>query len=189
MNAVGAKHVIPQNGSETQTVNDFNAAAPGPGLHERIKSLHQYLLAGLLAALLALAFVFIVGEVREGDTAGFDGVVLRQAQSLRAGHPGFVSAMRDLSGLGSTVVLTVFVTLGVGYVILVSAPTTAILVAVSTGSATVLVSAFKSAFSRLRPVLGSQRLVHLGEASPAEAFYQRLDEPQYSTLCSRTKPN
>ena len=178
MNAVGAKHVIPQNGSETQTVNDFNAAAPGPGLHERIKSLHQYLLAGLLAALLALAFVFIVGEVREGDTAGFDGVVLRQAQSLRAGHPGFVSAMRDLSGLGSTVVLSVFVTLGVGYLILVSA-----------GSATVLVSAFKSAFSRLRPVLGSQRLVHLGEASPAEAFYQRLDEPQYSTLCSRTKPN
>lgn len=151
MDAVGAKYLIAQNGAETRTVNNLKPAAPGPGLHERIKSLHRYLLAGLVAALLAVAFVSIAGEVLEGDTAGFDGVVLRQAQSLRAGHPGFVSAIRDLSGLGSTVVLTVFVTLGVGYLILVAAPTTAILVAVSAGSATVLVSALKAVFSRLRP--------------------------------------
>ena len=30
-----------------------------------------------------------------------------------------------------------------------------------------------------RPVLGSQRLVHLGKASPAGAFHQRLGERQY----------
>jgi len=167
VNLVGAKHAIPQTGCETQTVNDFNAPSPGPGLHERVKLLHKYLLAGLVAALLALAFVSIAGEVLEGDTGGFDGVVLRQAQSLRAGHSGFVSAMRDLSGLGSTVVLTVFVALGVGYLILVSAPTTAILVVVSAGSATVLVSALKSVFNRLRPDGAFSEIIVTGLSFPS----------------------
>ena len=61
--------------------------------------------------------------------------LLRQAQSPRAGHPWVAEVMRDLSGLGSTVVLTVFISITVAYLVVVSARATAFLVAVSAVSA------------------------------------------------------
>ena len=59
--------------------------------------------------------------------------------------------MRDLSGLGSTVVLTLFTVATAGYLLLVSARTTALLVVASTLSFAGLVTLLKQAFSRMRP--------------------------------------
>jgi len=76
---------------------------------------------------------------------------LQRAQALRAGHPWLAEVMRDLSGLGSTVVLTLFTAATVSYLALVSQRATAILVVTSVISGNALVSIFKAAFGRIRP--------------------------------------
>jgi undecaprenyl-diphosphatase len=151
-----------------RSLDNLNAEAP-PRVARRARftPIFQSLLVGLVAALLLVAFVSLGGEVLEGDTSVFDGYILRHVQLWRTGHPGFVSAMRDLSGLGSTVVLTVVVLLSVGYLLLVSARTTALLVAASAISATALVSVFKSVFSRVRPDAAFAELVAPGLSFPS----------------------
>ncbi len=106
---------------------------------------------GLAAVLLTLAFMHLGAAIAEGDTRTFDTYLLRGAQSLRVGHPWLAEVMRDLSGLGSTTVLTLFTVATVGYLALVSARVMAFLVTVSVLSGSVLAGVFKAAFGRLRP--------------------------------------
>ena len=75
--------------------------------------------------------------------------------------------MRDLSGLGSTTVLTLFTVTTVGYLALVSARTMALLVAASVISGSVVVSVFKAAFGRLRPDAAYAELVASGLSFPS----------------------
>lgn len=103
------------------------------------------------AALLALVFVLIGGEVLEGDTGRFDLALLERAQALRAAYPGMVPVMRDFSGLGSTAVLTLVTVLTMGYLLLVAQRRTAALVAVSMVCGAVIVTCFKTAYGRWRP--------------------------------------
>jgi undecaprenyl-diphosphatase len=109
------------------------------------------MLIGFAAALLALIFMRLGSEVMEGDTHTFDMRLLLAAQSLGVRYPWLSAVMRDLSGLGSTAVLTLFTVATVGYLALVSARITAALVATSVGLGTVLVSVFKAGFARPRP--------------------------------------
>lgn len=139
---------------------------PAP-LPDRYRSLLKPLLIGLAMALLALAFVQLGAEITEGDTRGFDTYLLRGAQSLRVGHPWLAEVMRDLSGLGSTTVLTLFTVTTVGYLALTSARTMALLVAASVISGSVLVSVFKAAFGRLRPDAAYAELVASGLSFPS----------------------
>lgn len=125
------------------------------------------LLIGGAAVLLALVFVQLGSEVTEGDTRIFDLYLLQAAQSLRVLHPWVAEVMRDLSGLGSTVVLTLFTLATVGYLLLVRAKTTALLVAASVISGTVLVSVFKAGFGRLRPAAAYAELVASGLSFPS----------------------
>ena len=125
--------------------------APIPSRGDKYRPLLMFLAAGLAAALLTLAFVVIGSEVAEGDTRGFDTQLLHFAQTLRVAHPGIAGVMRDLSGLGSTTVLTLFTLLAVSYLVMVSQRVTALLVASSVISGSILVSAFKSLYGRLRP--------------------------------------
>lgn len=134
-----------------QTLNSDSAAGLPPSRLDRYQSLLKPLLFGFAAAMLAFAFVKLGSEVAEGDTRSFDLQLLHWAQALRAGHPWLAEVMRDLSGLGSTMVLTLFAVATVGYLALASARATAILVSTSVISGTVLVSVFKAAFGRLRP--------------------------------------
>ena len=83
---------------------------------DREQPLLKPLLIGLAAILLLLAFVYGGSEIMEGDTRQFDNHLLHVSQSLRAGHAWLASAMRDLSGLGSIVVLALMV--GVSRVLL-----------------------------------------------------------------------
>jgi undecaprenyl-diphosphatase len=75
--------------------------------------------------------------------------------------------MRDLSGMGSTIVLTLLTVATVGYLVLVSRRTTAFMVAVSVVSGTVLVSVFKAAFGRLRPDAAFAELEASGLSFPS----------------------
>lgn len=137
------------------------APTPAP-LTDRYRSLLKPLLLGLAAVLFALAFAQLGAEITEGDTRGFDTYLLRAAQSLRVDHPWLAEVMRDLSGLGSTTVLTLFTVATVGYLALVSTRMMAFLVAVSVISGSVLVSILKAAFGRLRPDAAYAELVAPG---------------------------
>ena len=133
----------------------------GPTLRNRNQqfSLVQTLGFGLMAVLFILAFALLAGEMLEGDTRAFDMVLLRAAQALVVAHPWVFEVMRDLSGLGSTVVLTLFTVITVGYLALVSMRASALLVAASTISGSLCVSAFKVVFGRARPDTAYAELV------------------------------
>jgi undecaprenyl-diphosphatase len=125
------------------------------------------LVAGLVVVLLAWAFIQINSEMVEGDTRRFDMLLLKAAQSLRAGQPWVSEVMRDLSGLGSTAVLTLFTVVTVGYLALVLARAMALLVftAVITGS--VSVSLLKAGFGRVRPGADFAELIAPGLSFPS----------------------
>lgn len=136
-------------------------------LRQRHLSLVRTLGFGLMAALLILVFALLAGEMLEGDTRAFDMMLLRAAQSLRADHPWVSELMRDFSGLGSTVVLTLFTAITVGYLALVSTRTSALLVAASASSGSICVTVFKAAFGRARPDTVYAELVATGLSFPS----------------------
>lgn len=139
----------------------------GSPRRDRYRSLLKPLFIGFVAALLVFLFAYLGGEVVEGDTHTFDMRLLLGAQSLRLGHPWVAEIMRDLSGLGSTSVLTLFTVAIVGYLALFSARATAFLVATSVISGSVLVSVFKAAFGRLRPDAAYAELAVPGLSFPS----------------------
>lgn len=121
---------------------------------EGLRTLAAPLLAGLAVVLLLLLFALLASEVFDGDTRSLDMQLLQAAQRFRTTHPWFGEVMRDLSGLGSTVVLSFVVLATVVYLALLSARTSAILVAASTAAGAALVHLLlKPAFGRLRPDL------------------------------------
>lgn len=103
----------------------------------------------------------------EGDTRAFDMQILRAAQSLRSAQPWVADVMRDLSGLGSTAVLTLFTTMTVGYLALVSARTTALIVASAVITGSVGVSGLKAGFGRLWSAANFAELVAPGLSFPS----------------------
>jgi undecaprenyl-diphosphatase len=144
------------------------SGAPTPvSARDQYRSLLKPLLIGLAVVLLALAFVQLGAEIAEGDTRAFDTYLLRSAQFLRVSQPWLAEVMRDLSGLGSTTVLTMFTVATVGYLALVSTRMLAFLVAASVISGSVLVSVLKAAFGRLRPDAAYAELVAPGLSFPS----------------------
>ena len=125
------------------------------------------LLIGLAAILLLLAFVYGGSEIMEGDTRPLDVYLLHVAQSLRAGHPWLAGTMRDFSGLGSTVMVTLFTVATVVYLALFSSTAMAFLVATAVVTGALLVSVFKTAFGRLRPDAVFAELVTPGLSFPS----------------------
>ena len=145
---------------------DAGSALP-QGRLDRYRSLLKPLLIGLAAVLLTLVFVKIAGEVIEGDTRSLDTRLLHSAQALRAGHPWLAEVMRDLSGLGSMTVLTLFTAVTIGYLALLSMRATAVLVGASVITGSVLVSLFKAGIGRLRPDPALAELVAPGLSFPS----------------------
>ena len=125
------------------------------------------MLAGLAVLLLAWAFMQISGEMLEGDTRRFDLWLLQAAQSLRAGQPWLADVMRDLSGLGSAVVLTLFTGVTVGYLVLVSARRIALFVAGAVITGSLGLSLLKATFARARPGAEFAELVAPGLSFPS----------------------
>jgi undecaprenyl-diphosphatase len=118
---------------------------------DRYSGLLKPMLVGLVSLLLVLAFAHLGSEVVEGETRSFDVGVLRAAQRLRADHLGLASVMRDLSGLGSVTVLSLFTLLTVGYLLIVKARRVAFFVATAVLTGSLANSGFKTLFGRPRP--------------------------------------
>jgi undecaprenyl-diphosphatase len=114
-------------------------------------ALHRPLLAGLVAALLIWAFIQISSEMVEGDTRAFDVAILRAAQTFRGSHTWVAEVMRDLSGLGSTAVLTLFTVIAVGYLAVIGARLIPLLMAAAIITGSAGVSLLKAQFGRPRP--------------------------------------
>jgi undecaprenyl-diphosphatase len=131
------------------------------------RPLFQPLIAGLLVVLLAWAFIGISGEMVEGDTGAFDMAILRAAQSLRTCHPWVAEVMRDLSGLGSTAVLTLFTIITLGYLVVVGERATALLVAAAVIAGSVGVNLLKVQFGRPRPDPAFAELLAPGLSFPS----------------------
>lgn len=133
----------------------------------RLREIHVALILGVVALLLAAAFASLGSEVLEGETRRFDLFMLRLAQSMRAGNPQFVGALRDLSALGSATVLSVFVTITAGYLVLRSQRRNAALLVASAISGALLVSVLKDVFGRSRPPAIFAELVAPGLSFPS----------------------
>jgi undecaprenyl-diphosphatase len=118
---------------------------------ERLRGVLGALWAGAGLLLLLFIFVKLGSEMREGETRRFDMVLLRFFQQQRIANPWLTDAMRDLSGLGGTVVLVLFTTITAGYLALVKERSIAILVIATTAGCGALVEALKLAFDRSRP--------------------------------------
>lgn len=131
------------------------------------RALLKPLLSGLAILLLLLLFAKLSSEVFEGDTRGFDLYLLHRAQSLRISHPQGVDVMRDLSGLGSTVLLTLFAIITVGYLALVGSLPMAALVAGAVATGAVMVDLMKAAFGRLRPDAAFAEMAAQGLSFPS----------------------
>jgi len=134
---------------------------------DSLRPLAVPLIAGLLAALSAWIFIRISEEMLEGDTGAFDMAILRAARTLRTGHPWIAEVMRDLSGLGSVAVLTLFSLLTVGYLAVVKSRAAALLVAAAVISGSAGVSLLKDRFGRPRPDIAFTELVAPGMSYPS----------------------
>lgn len=131
------------------------------------QSLLKPMIVGFVAAVLALAFAYIGNEAVEGETRHFDLYLVHSAQALRLAHPWLGEVLRDFSGLGSTAVLTLFTVTTVCYLALFRSKATALLVAASILSGTLLVSIFKAAFARMRPDAGFAEIIVPGLSFPS----------------------
>jgi undecaprenyl-diphosphatase len=133
----------------------------------RERRLLKPLLVGAVAVLLTLAFAELAGQVLEGETHAVDHWVLDRAALWRADHPWLTEVMRDLSGIGSTVTLTLATLITTGYLWLVASARVALLVATSVGSGAALMSLLKLAFGRLRPDIAQAAMVVPGLSFPS----------------------
>jgi undecaprenyl-diphosphatase len=127
------------------------------------------LLAALGIALALLVFAKTAAEMSEGDLREFDESVL---QSLRRpddsrvpiGPPWLVQAAIDVTALGGTAVLALFLAIVVGYLLLDRRYASAALVVVATAGAGGLGELLKWWFARQRPEI-VPHLVGVGSAS------------------------
>jgi len=145
--------------------------APAPPEHrrrlERLRGVLRALWTG--AGLLLLLFIFakLGSEMQEGETRHVDMVVLRLFERLRIANPWLTDAMRDLSGLGGTVVLVMFTALTAGYLALVKEGPIAMLVIATTAGCAAFVEVLKLSFGRLRPDARYSAIVAPGLSFPS----------------------
>ena len=142
-------------------------AATSPQLTRRRSTAFNSVLYLLIAIALGIFFAYFSSEVAEGDSQALDLFVVQYAKELRIHHLWLAEVLRDLSGLGSTVVLSLL-TLGcVGYQALFRSRMTAALVATSVITGTFLVGLFKALFGRARPDPSYAEFVVSGMSFPS----------------------
>ena len=112
-----------------------------------------FLIAGLL-----LIFIFIAQDVFEGETAAFDrGVILafRSAGNIAdpVGPPWVEEAVRDITALGSIIVVVILSGAVAGYLFLLQKRGSAALLLISVAGGTALNDLLKYFFDRPRPDL------------------------------------
>jgi len=127
------------------------------------------LLAALGIMLSLTVFAKTAAEMREGDLQDFDDGVLRMLRSpddpsVPIGPTWLVQAAIDVTALGGTTVLALFLTIVVGYLALESRYDAVVVVVIATAGGGLLGEALKWWFARARPQI-VPHLVNVGSAS------------------------
>jgi undecaprenyl-diphosphatase len=127
------------------------------------------LLAALGIVLSLTVFVKTAGEMLEGDLREFDDGILRMMRSpddhsVPIGPTWLVQAAIDVTALGGTTVLALFLTIVVGYLALEHRYDAILLVVVATAGGGLLGEGMKWWFARARPAI-VPHLVNVGSAS------------------------
>jgi undecaprenyl-diphosphatase len=135
-------------------------------VRQRLRIDGRILVAFLILAAAAFAFIQLASEVSEGDTLAFDRWLLQALRSAGdpsdpAGPGWLQAAMIDLTALGGVTVLTVITVIAAGYLVAArKIETAAFLAAAITGGA-ILGTLLKTGFARARPDL----VAHLVEVN------------------------
>ncbi|HKC99391.1 MAG TPA: phosphatase PAP2 family protein [Methylomirabilota bacterium] len=127
------------------------------------------LLAALGIMLSLTVFAKTAAEMREGDLQDFDDGVLRMLRSpddpsVPIGPTWLIQAAIDVTALGGTTVLALFLTIVVGYLALESRYDAVVVVVIATAGGGLLGEALKWWFARARPQI-VPHLVNVGSAS------------------------
>ena len=127
------------------------------------------LLAALGIMLSLTIFAKTAAEIREGDLQDFDDGVLRMLRSpddpsVPIGPTWLIQAAIDVTALGGTTVLALFLTIVVGYLALESRYDAVVVVVIATAGGGLLGEALKWWFARARPQI-VPHLVNVGSAS------------------------
>jgi undecaprenyl-diphosphatase len=117
---------------------------------------HRLLASGLTIAVLLFAFGILAQEVSEREPLAFDQSVMLALRnpadpSVPIGPAWFQEMARDITSLGSTVVLGIITFAIVGYLFLARAPATAWLMLAAVLGGVALNNALKFVFARPRP--------------------------------------
>ncbi|MCV2352697.1 phosphatase PAP2 family protein [Paucibacter sp. B2R-40] len=155
-----------QKQTEMPADRDHDAADTKPS-PSRYATVLKTLLPGFIAAMLAWGFIEISGAMVDGGTRGVDTALLLWAQQARSAQPWMISVLRDLSGIGSTIFLTLLTVAAVGYLLLVRRVVTAYLLASSVISGTLAVFSLKAAFGRVRPASEFAVMIEPGLSFPS----------------------
>ena len=123
------------------------------GRHELILLIGVVITAGLL-----LAFLNLAGEVMDGETAAMDRAILLSLRSAAdptdpLGPLWLEQVARDITALGSIVVLSLITLTAMGYLLLLGKRGAALLVLLSVGGVMILSSLLKLGIARARPDL------------------------------------
>src|ERR1700704_6210722 len=125
----------------------------------RVSSVEKWTLSGfVMAALLVLSFALLASEVAEGETRAFDERILLLFRtpgdlSRPIGPPWLKEAMRDITALGGTSVLTIVVVGVAGFLAVSGLRHAAVMVLASVLGGVLLSNSLKAGFSRARPDL------------------------------------
>lgn len=131
-----------------------------------------WLLVGLGACVLLLAFVGLAGEVMEGDTQAFDTRILRALRDSSdatkpIGPDWMEGALLDLTAIGGTTVLGLMIVAVTGFLLLQTRYRTAFVVFITSLSGELLNTAMKHAFHRPRPTVVPHLRVVLTTSFPS----------------------
>lgn len=123
--------------------------------------------AWMTCGTVALLFVHLSSEVAEGETQDLDTRVFHWAQSVRMSRPWLEEALRDFSGLGSTVLIVLLALVSCGYLLLSGRRILAAIVASATLSGSIAVEALKHLFARPRPDASVSQYFVAGPSFPS----------------------
>lgn len=152
-------------------------------------------LAGLLAgAVLAFVFAAIANQMVEGETRAFDTAVINALRNPadRADPIGprwFEESVRDITSLGSNTVLTIIVVGVAGFLAVSGAQRTALLIAFSISSGTLVVQLLKDFFGRVRPDLVAHSATEVARSFPSgHAMMAAVTYLTLGALLARVQP-
>jgi undecaprenyl-diphosphatase len=149
----------------------------------------------LISAALLLVFVKLASEVIEGETLAFDKSILLALRNPLdtadpLGPPWLEAAMRDLTALGSTIVLTIITLAVAGFLFVAREGKTALLLLVSVSLGTTLSNTLKYLLARPRPDLVAHSVqVHTMSFPSGHAMLSAIVYLTIGALVARDQPS